>query len=551
MDPREAALLSSILHFPADITILSVHPSATELVIRVACHAPSMPCPECHHFSARIHGNYQRTVADLPCAGRTVILALTVRKFVCSTPTCPRRIFTERLPGLVQSYARMSTRLAALLPILGLVAGGQMGTRLTERLGIVTAPSSLLRSLMQFPIARVPAVQVLGVDDWSWKKGRRYGTILVDLERHKTIDLLQDRERATFAAWLRTHPTVRVISRDRATDYAAAAREAAPQALQVADRYHLGHNLVEALEPFLARCRTELRRANQEHLPEDEPLPEIAPVALPLSPQVWRQQLSSRAEHIYEAHQAEREDRYRQMAALRGLGMTHTEIARRIGVSPYKVRAWLKAGATPIHRRPHGHRSLFDPYAAFVLEQWQAGIHDGKQLYAEIRQQGYAGSLRLVRAFLQPLREQRRKSEEIVPPSSVEQFSAHNAVWLFIRDPKKLTAQQQEQLAFIRESLASTETAYGLVQDFLTMVHNREGERLDVWIEAVQASQIPELQRFVTGILKDKEAVVAGLTLAYSNGPVEAQVNRLKLIKRQMYGRAQLDLLRLRVLHTA
>jgi hypothetical protein len=227
----------------------------------------------------------------------------------------------------------------------------------------------------------------------------------------------------------------------------------------------------------------------------------IAPVALPLSPQVWRQQPSSRAEHIYEAHQAEREDRYRQMAALRGLGMTHTEIARRIGVSPYKVRAWLKAGATPIHRRPHGHRSLFDPYAAFVLEQWQAGIHDSKQLYAEIRQQGYAGSLRLVRAFLQPLREQRRKPEEIVPPSSVEQFSAHNAVWLFIRDPKKLTAQQQEQLAFIRESLASTETAYGLVQDFLTMVHNREGERLDAWIEAVQASQIPELQRFVTGIL--------------------------------------------------
>ena len=170
-------------------------------------------------------------------------------------------------------------------------------------------------------------------------------------------------------------------------------------------------------------------------------------------------------------------------------------------------------------------------------------------MYAAIRQQGYAGSLRLVRAFLQPLREQRRKPEEIVPPSSVEQFSAHNAVWLFIRDPNKLTAQQQEQLAFIRESLASTETAYGLVQDFLTMVHNREGERLDAWIEAVQASQIPELQRFVTGIVKDKEAVVAGLTLAYSNGPVEAQVGKLKVVKRSMFGRAKLPLLRQRLLN--
>jgi transposase len=252
------------------------------------------------------------------------------------------------------------------------------------------------------------------VDDWSWKKGRRYGTILVDLERHKIIDVLQDRESSTFAAWLRKHPTVRVISRDRATDYAAAAREAAPQALQVADRYHLVHNLVEALEPFLARCRTEIRRANQEHLPEDEPLPEMAPIALPLSQEVWRQQPSSRSEHIYQAHQAEREDRYRQMAALRRQGMTHTEIARRVGVSTYKVRAWLKAGAAPIHRRPHGHSSLFDPYAAFVLEQWQAGVHDGKQLYEAIRQQGYAGSLRLVWAFLQPLRKTRADRSSLI-----------------------------------------------------------------------------------------------------------------------------------------
>jgi transposase len=150
---------------------------------------------------------------------------------------------------------------------------------------------------------------------------------------------------------------------------------------------------------------------------------------------------------------------------------------------------------------------------------------------------------------LQPLREQRRKPGEIVPPSSVEQFSAHNAVWLFIRDPKKLTAQQQEQLAFIRESLASAETAYGLVRDFLTIAHKREGERLDPRIEAVQASQIPELQHFVTGILKDKEAVVAGLTLTYSNGPVEAQVQKLKLVKRSMYGRAKLPLLRQRLLN--
>src|SRR5260221_4867545 len=176
MEPREAALLSSILHLPAGITIISVHPSATELVIRVACHAPSMPCPECHQPSTRIHGNYQRTVADLPCAGRNVLLLLTVRKFVCSTSSCPHKIFTERLPGLVESYGRMTPRLIALLQALGLGAGGQLGTRQAERSGIATTPSTLLRHLMQLPAPMIRAVRVLGVDDFAWKKRQVNGS---------------------------------------------------------------------------------------------------------------------------------------------------------------------------------------------------------------------------------------------------------------------------------------------------------------------------------------------------------------------------------------
>jgi transposase len=167
MDPREMALFSSLFHLPAGIAITSVHPSATELVMCLACHAPSMQCPACHQPSARIHGHYPRTVADLPCAGRNVILALTVRKFVCSTPGCPRQIFTERLPGLVQSYARMTTRLIALVQALGLVAGGQLGTRLADRVAIATTPSTLLRHLMQFPTPVARAVRVLGVDDFA------------------------------------------------------------------------------------------------------------------------------------------------------------------------------------------------------------------------------------------------------------------------------------------------------------------------------------------------------------------------------------------------
>src|SRR5712691_4634610 len=187
MGSRE--LFASVFHFPAGITIDSIDPSANELVIGVACDFPSMPCPECQQPSARIHSRYQRLVADLPCAGRHVLLMLTVRKFVCSSPTCPRKIFTERLPGLVASYGRMTRRLIALLQALGLGAGGQLGTRQAERSGIATTPSTLLRHVMQLPAPLTRAVRVLGVDDFAWKKRFTYGTILVDLERRKISDV--------------------------------------------------------------------------------------------------------------------------------------------------------------------------------------------------------------------------------------------------------------------------------------------------------------------------------------------------------------------------
>jgi transposase len=544
MGSRE--MLSSVFHFPAGITIDSIDSSVNELVIRVACDVPSMPCPECHQPSARIHSCYQRMVADVPCAGRNVILALTLRKFVCGTSICPRKIFTERLPGLVESYARMTSRLIALVQALGLVAGGQKGTRLADRSGIAITPSTLLRHLMQLPPLMARVVRVLGVDDWSWKKGRRYGTILVDLERRKIIDLLPDRSRETFAQWLREHPKVDIISRDRGTDYAAAAREAAPQARQIADRFHLVRNLADVLEQVLARCRAEIRQGQQELLPEL-----AASLLRPLPhPKTWKQQPPQQVERKYQAHRSEREDRFQQIMALRSQGLFFAEIAKRVGMGERSIRQWVKQGRPPLHRRP-SRRSIFDPYAAYVLERWQAGVHDGQQLFEEIQAQGFKGTARLVRRFLQTLREQRRPLTDLAPTLPSERFSARKAVWLFIREQTTLTKQEQEELTFIRQASPTAERAYGLVQDFLTMVRKREGERLESWIEAIQESAISELQSFVIGILKDKDAVVAGLTMPYSNGPVEAQVQKLKLVKRSMFGRAKLPLLRQRLFHAA
>lgn len=266
MDPREMVLFSRVFHLPVGIAVTSVHPSASELVIGVACLAPSMPCPACHQPSARIHGHYQRTVADLPCAGRNVILALAVRKFVCSTPNCPRTIFTERLRGLVESYGRMTGRLIALVQAFGVAAGGQKGTRQADRTGIATTPSTLLRHLMRLPAPLTRTVRVLGVDDFAWKKRFTYGTILVDLERRKIIDVLADRDSATVETWLQAHPEVAIVSRDRGKDFAKAATVGAPQAQQVVDRFHLVRNLAEVLQKILAHCRAEIRQEDTDRV---------------------------------------------------------------------------------------------------------------------------------------------------------------------------------------------------------------------------------------------------------------------------------------------
>jgi transposase len=548
MEPKEAATLSSILHLPAGITVHSVHPSATELVVRVACHAPSMPCPECHQFSTHLHGTYQRTVADLPCAGRNVLLILSVRKFFCRTPTCSHKIFTERLPGLVESYGRMTTRLIALLQALGLGSGGQLGTRQAERSGIATTPSTLLRQVMRLPAPVTRAVRVLGVDDWSWKKRFTYGTILVDLERRAIIDVLADRESTTVEAWLKNHPEVEVVVRDRGKDFAKAATAGAPQARQVVDRFHMVRNLSEVLAEILGHCRAEIRQADATASPEEKAT-EVRTRMLPTAA-TWQQCTPARVKKAHQARQASRDDRYRQMTALRAQGVTQKEVAERMGMSERAVRRWLKQGAAPTNERRFRRRSVFDPYAAYVLQRWQEGIHEAKQLYEEIQAQGFPGTVRIVQRFVQALRDNPEKIT-LAPATGVDRFSSRTVTWLFIRDPERLTSTQQADVELICQRSETARKTYELTQQFMSMLRKRRGQDFEPWLEAVKASQVPELRRFARGLLRDKDAVVAGLTLPYSTGPVEAQVHKLKLVKRSMYGRAKLPLLRQRLLHAA
>jgi len=223
MGSMDAELLSSLLLLPDDMVIEAVYPTKIHLTVQVACTLKSASCPLCQQPSERIHGSYGRSVADVACGGRRVTLALTIRKFVCVTPDCPRKIFTERLSALVQPYARMTNRLSELLQTLGFATCGELGERVAPKLGMHVSGPTLLRRMRAVSIPPPQSVRILGIDDWAWKKGQTYGTILVDLETRRPIELLPDRSTESAEAWLRTHPEVDIVSRDRGGNYAAAA----------------------------------------------------------------------------------------------------------------------------------------------------------------------------------------------------------------------------------------------------------------------------------------------------------------------------------------
>jgi transposase len=584
MDPVSAEVLCAILQLPESITVEAVYPSKTQLTVQIACVRESAACPLCQHSSERIHSSYGRRVADVPCGGRKVMLALTVRKFVCSTETCPRQIFTERLPDLVQSYARMTNRLCEHLQTLGFATCGQLGERLAPKLGMDVSGPTLLRRMRTVSIPPPTRVRILGIDDWAWKKGQTYGTILVDLERRRTIDLLPDRSTETVVAWLRAHPEIEIVSRDRGTEYAAAARKGAPQARQIADRFHLLKNLREKLKEFMDRKQSflpELEYHVSDAIPakaqgiKDKSVHELAEAepekhyrSIPPSP-YQRPAGMNYDEFQKQVRRDKRSARYAQVRALSQQGMSQRAIARKLKLSRKTVQTFVQAEQYPeMHHRKRGQRaSILDPYKSYILGRWQQGCRNSVQLYDEIMARGFKGSSSLLRLFLSELRKKHQKDASaselalgacdktpdgatLLPsqPSMTRPMSSTRASWLFVSQPHKLDEKQHGHVERIRQSHRDLERAYQLTQGFVMMLAERREADLDSWLIQAAQSGFPEFKKLVNGIRQDYAAVRAAFSSQWSNGQTEAQVNCLKLQKRLVFGRANFDLLRLRVL---
>jgi transposase len=554
-----------------------------QLIVDLTSARRSARCPNCQRRSRRAHSWFTRLLADVPLGVFAVHLRVHAHRYRCLNAACPRQTFRERLPDVAPHYQRRTPVLRQRQEAVAFALGGQAGHRLLQHLHwqtTGTSRNSLLRLVRRAVIASTDtfggSIRVLGVDDFAFRRGMRYGAILVDLERHQVIDLLPDREAATFASWLAQHQgtQVEVVSRDRGGAFADGARQAAPDATQVADRFHLLQNLGKALDLVLTREHDVLTHVadalNAAPEPTEAPVEEqhADDEAMSLSPReasdlsngpLVAPAPTTRLEREHAAVEARRRARYDRVVALAGDGYSLREIARRAQVNRGTVRRYLRAGqyhpcAKP-RRRPHD----CDAYALYLRARWQEGEHNSATLLAEIRSQGYTGAASTVRQYVRAWRTgprhpgRRRRAEDAAgaPPPRPRRFSPRQTRWILLRPVEALDADERAYRHALCKESAMIAQAQTLVEDFGRIVRGRARADLDPWLHLAAGSQLPELVSFANGIRRDYEAVAAALTSPHSQGQTEGQVNRLKMLKRQTYGRANFDLLRRRVLYHA
>ena len=455
---------------------------------------------------------------------------------------------------MVAPYARRSKRLTEIVRLLAFALGGELGARVVERLGLATSPATLLRLIRRTAVVAAPTPRVLGVDDWAKRKGHTYGTILVDLEQHRMVDLLPDRTAATLASWLQDRPGVEIVSRDRSGAYAEGVARGAPDAVQVADRFHVAKNLGDTVAQVLERHRADLRAvmvpAEASLQSEDGARP-----AADLTRKPSAQALSgpTRLQRRQQARRSQQVARYERMLALRERGVTIAAIAQELGVARRTIHRWLSAGSlserTPRRRPP----SPLAPFAEYLTCRWAEGCHHGMQLWREVCEQGYAGPRYRIWEVVQRLRQGRpaMPASPEAPALRPRPPSSRQVAGIFLRRPTDRTAVEQQVLEQVIERCSDARVAYELTERFLSLMRQRQAASLEAWLADATQRGLLEFQRLASGLLTDHAAVVAAASLPYRNGQTEGQVNKLKLLKRQMYGRAKSDLLRLRLLNVA
>lgn len=544
-------LLQNLLPSQSNLVLIShdLDTANHRMVFSVRSTQVVTHCPLCNCPTHRIHSQYERTLKDIPLVQFNLTILLAVCKFFCLNEQCRRRIFTERLPDVVAPWARRTHRYSEKLKALGLALGGSAASRLSHQLGYGTSRQTILRLLSKLPVPEIVTPKILGVDDFALRKGHHYGTILVDLEHQKPIALLPDRTAETLEAWLKEHPGVEILSRDRSKTYRRGMNNGAPDAIQVADRFHLLQNLQEVIEKVFRGQTSVLKRVEREQLKsEGITLPESKTEAPASSRQLKKNQ-----------NRARRLEKYEQSHILRKQGHQIKDIAHHLGIGERTVYTYLSHSTFPEYQvSSRQYRSVLDPYKPYLIEQWNQGRHQTKALFREIQQQGYQSTYATVTRFTKQLRQLNRETlnhlvgqgpAPKVKPLNQKPLSARRAAWLVLRREDNRDAKQEKLFELLCQQPELSATI-SLAQDFMALVRQRLPKKLDDWLDKAKNSSIKAFENFAKSIGDDYDAVKAGVTLEVSNGQVEGQNNRLKMLKRQMFGRAGLDLLAKRFILT-
>jgi transposase len=521
----------SVLPNPRSLVLETIEQSEDYFLLSVHVEQVSY-CPECGQRSSSRHSSYVRRLQDLPWQGLTVQILLRVRRFRCRNRGCPRKVFTERVEG-IPSYLRQTSRLAEIVRVVGYAAGGLPGARLLARLSIRTSDDTVLRRVKTpappAPSAPSNSIEVLGVDDWAWRKGQSYGTILVDLEQRSVSDLLPDRSAQSFGAWLQRQPRIRVISRDRGGIYVEGAQLGSPAAQQVADRFHLFLNLSAAIERALEERRHQL----------------LLKVPAPSPPQAARSGVRlTRQQALQQERRQRRLERYGEVIQRHRQGYSQKGISKTLHLDRRTVRRWIRAGAFPERQLPRRRPTKIHRFEEYLQRRWGEGCHNATRLFEEIRAEGYRGGRSMVARQVTTW----RNALPSVPPLRTQQITPKQAAILLTKLSAQLTTEQQTLLDQLSMQCPDLVPLRELSAEFREVFQRGKGQALRAWMMRAESSGIGSLVRFAAGLRKDFAAVLAAVETGWSNGPVEGQINRLKMLKRQMYGRAGFALLRARVL---
>lgn len=447
-----------------------------------------------------------------------MIIIVITRRFRCDADECPRKVFAEHMPNVAASHARRTSRLADIQCHIGVALGGAAGARLARRLGLPVSGSTLLRLVRRGASAcTTTPLRVVGIDDWAWRRGHRYGSIICDLERRRIVDLLPDRACGTVEDWLTAHPGIEVIARDRGGAYGPAAARACPDARQVADRWHLFENASAAFLDAVHRAMPCIRTA-------------LGVAAVDPS----RLTAAERRQHDgFRRREAGNAVVRRLVAA----GTPIKEIVRRTGRSRQLVRAIVRGGGTEVFRP---RMSSLDTVLPRLEAEWAGGCRTGAELWRRVRAAGFAGALRVVTEWTT----RRRRAESGGGSRPSKPPSARTIARLLASQRDRLSTADVQLAAAVEAAVPALAAARDLIGRFHAMLRSKSSGGLDTWLSDAASSL---LATFATGIAADRDAVATAITDPWSNGQTEGQITKLKFVKRQMYGRAHLDLLRARL----